>query len=171
VRRHRLLNPICNCKKGTVLSKSQIIIGTGFRACLPCAEITGTPIWMPRSTEACRQEGGFASAEPRTRHPFVGGGAADRPNLRTRQFSDPVGGCRPQSEVHPGHCGDVKLDHEHSTATIDPHGIQSRLLTDFDYPIRTTYLLTAGQILRSGIARIPYPGGLPRSAAAATICT
>ena len=27
--------------------------------------------------------------------------------------------------------GDVKLDHEHSTATIDPHGIQSRLLADF----------------------------------------
>ncbi|MGZ2281638.1 UDP-N-acetylglucosamine 1-carboxyvinyltransferase [Vibrio alginolyticus] len=32
-------------------------------------------------------------------------------------------------------------------------------LDDYFFPIRTTYLLVAGQLKKSGIARIPYPGG------------
>ncbi|MAA63949.1 MAG: UDP-N-acetylglucosamine 1-carboxyvinyltransferase [Alteromonadaceae bacterium] len=40
------------------------------------------------------------------------------------------------------------------TKTLSYDNIES-----YDLPIRTTYLLTAGQIVRNGKARIPYPGG------------
>jgi UDP-N-acetylglucosamine 1-carboxyvinyltransferase len=58
---------------------------------------------------------------------------------------------------------EIEIDHEAELATIDASGIEARALSrdDFDVPIRTTYLLAAGQVLRSGIARIPYPGGCP----------
>jgi len=58
---------------------------------------------------------------------------------------------------------EIEIDHEAELATIDASGIEARDLSraDFDVPIRTTYLLAAGQVLRSGIARIPYPGGCP----------
>ena len=55
--------------------------------------------------------------------------------------------------------GKVVLDHENDLASIDAGGYGYRALPDFDVPIRTTYLLVAGQILRSGKAIIPYPGG------------
>lgn len=55
--------------------------------------------------------------------------------------------------------GLVDIDHEAGTLRIDASGYVFKELADYDYPIRTTYLLTAGQILRSGFARIPYPGG------------
>lgn len=55
--------------------------------------------------------------------------------------------------------GEVTLDHERHTAEINSSGYGAKTLPDFEVPIRTTYLLTAGQILRSGKAVIPYPGG------------
>ncbi|WP_417242614.1 UDP-N-acetylglucosamine 1-carboxyvinyltransferase [Celeribacter sp.] len=57
----------------------------------------------------------------------------------------------------------ISINHATETAQIDATSLKTRLLTrdDYDVPIRTTYLLTAAQILRSGMARIPYPGGCP----------
>lgn len=55
--------------------------------------------------------------------------------------------------------GSVRVDHERGAVTVEAGKYLSTVLDDYDYPIRTTYLLVAGQILRSGIARIPYPGG------------
>ncbi|WP_299310364.1 UDP-N-acetylglucosamine 1-carboxyvinyltransferase [uncultured Croceicoccus sp.] len=57
----------------------------------------------------------------------------------------------------------IDVSHVDNMVRIDPTGLESRILTreQFDIPIRTTYLLAAAQIMRSGIARIPYPGGCP----------
>ncbi|MCD0486869.1 UDP-N-acetylglucosamine 1-carboxyvinyltransferase [Pedobacter sp. MC2016-14] len=55
--------------------------------------------------------------------------------------------------------GTVVIDEEKQTVTVDPANYSDRLLSSYDFPIRTTYLLVAGLIKRSGIARIPYPGG------------
>lgn len=55
---------------------------------------------------------------------------------------------------------DVSLDHERQTLTISPARLGvSAFDRSADFPIRTTYLLAAGQVLRNGRARIPYPGG------------
>ncbi|EJD6083077.1 UDP-N-acetylglucosamine 1-carboxyvinyltransferase [Providencia alcalifaciens] len=50
---------------------------------------------------------------------------------------------------------------EESTESIiiNSKNYSSSILNDFYYPIRTTYLLVAGQLKKSGIAYIPYPGG------------
>lgn len=42
---------------------------------------------------------------------------------------------------------------------IDPSNYRPKELDDYFYPIRTTYLLVAGQLKRTGKAYIPYPGG------------
>jgi len=55
--------------------------------------------------------------------------------------------------------GKVVVDEVQQSVTIDPSSYLQTDLDDYNYPIRTTYLLVAGQIKRSGIARIPYPGG------------
>lgn len=55
--------------------------------------------------------------------------------------------------------GRVEVDNDRGAITVDASQYVSEVLKDYDYPIRTTYLLVAGQILRSGVARIPYPGG------------
>lgn len=57
----------------------------------------------------------------------------------------------------------IDIDPIEETATIMAGDLKSQLLSrdDFDVPIRTTYLLAAAQVMRSGIARIPYPGGCP----------
>ncbi len=55
--------------------------------------------------------------------------------------------------------GQVHLNHATETAIIKSNHFESKILDDYNYPIRTTYLLTAGQIKKSGVARIPYPGG------------
>lgn len=55
--------------------------------------------------------------------------------------------------------GLVDVDTENEILTIDSTNLVNRELSDYDYPIRTTYLLTAGLIKKSGIAQIPYPGG------------
>lgn len=56
---------------------------------------------------------------------------------------------------------EFSVDHEAQSVTVDAAGVTSRMLSrrEFDVPIRTTYLLAASQIVRSGQARIPYPGG------------
>lgn len=63
----------------------------------------------------------------------------------------------------------IELDHVTETARISASGINSPLLSrdDYDVPIRTTYLLAAAQLLRTGSARIPYPGGCPIGGGAA----
>lgn len=57
----------------------------------------------------------------------------------------------------------ITIDHAEQTAQIDAAQLKAKTLQrdDYDVPIRTTYLLAASQILRSGVARIPYPGGCP----------
>ncbi|MBM9463426.1 UDP-N-acetylglucosamine 1-carboxyvinyltransferase [Aeromicrobium sp. YIM 150415] len=56
---------------------------------------------------------------------------------------------------------DFEVDHEAQTLSVDASQVASQELTrdEFDVPIRTTYLLAAAQVARSGSARIPYPGG------------
>jgi len=54
---------------------------------------------------------------------------------------------------------EVIFDAETTTATIHANQIKDEILNDYSYPIRTTYLMVAGQLNRNGIARIPYPGG------------
>lgn len=53
----------------------------------------------------------------------------------------------------------IEVDHE--TSTIEMQTSQLRIPANLDYnvPIRTTYLLAAGQLARNGEARVPYPGG------------
>jgi UDP-N-acetylglucosamine 1-carboxyvinyltransferase len=55
----------------------------------------------------------------------------------------------------------AEVDHRQRTVSIDAHGFSARELDRdaFDIPIRTTYLLAAGQLARGEIARVPYPGG------------
>ena len=55
--------------------------------------------------------------------------------------------------------GKVKLDKTASSARFDCSQLTPRILDKYDFPIRTTYLLAAGQLLRQGKAFIPYPGG------------
>lgn len=55
--------------------------------------------------------------------------------------------------------GQVEYDPEDDKLSICAGTISSDELDDYNYPIRTTYLLAAGQLVRNGIARIPYPGG------------
>jgi len=55
--------------------------------------------------------------------------------------------------------GIVDVDEVNQTITVDSSELSDHLLEDYDFPIRTTYLLVAGLIKRSGVARIPYPGG------------
>jgi len=55
----------------------------------------------------------------------------------------------------------VEMDSVNDVATIcaDGFGEATFEMEDGAFPIRTTYLLVAGQIRKSGRARIPYPGG------------
>ncbi|WP_211229707.1 UDP-N-acetylglucosamine 1-carboxyvinyltransferase [Olivibacter sitiensis] len=55
--------------------------------------------------------------------------------------------------------GKVKVDVIAETVEIDAKDLDNKSLESYDFPIRTTYLLVPGLIKRSGIARIPYPGG------------
>jgi len=58
---------------------------------------------------------------------------------------------------------DITIDHQSEQLTVNASELKSQLLSreQFDIPVRTTYLLAAGQVIRSGIARVPYPGGCP----------
>lgn len=55
--------------------------------------------------------------------------------------------------------GRVDVDSEKESVTIDPTALENRILDDYNFPIRTTYLLVPGLIKKAGQARIPYPGG------------
>ncbi len=54
---------------------------------------------------------------------------------------------------------DVCIDDEDESIEVRAGSLSFDTIDDYELPIRTTYLLTAGQIIRNGIARIPYPGG------------
>lgn len=53
----------------------------------------------------------------------------------------------------------IEVDTELETLKINSKNLNCEELSTYNYPIRTTYLLVAGQIKRSGEAKIPYPGG------------
>ena len=55
--------------------------------------------------------------------------------------------------------GEVLTNHDKETVLIKPEKLRDTLLGSYNYPIRTTYLLAAGLIKKSGSAKIPYPGG------------
>ncbi|MDQ8183732.1 UDP-N-acetylglucosamine 1-carboxyvinyltransferase [Pelagicoccus sp. SDUM812005] len=55
--------------------------------------------------------------------------------------------------------GKVLFDPDASTAKITSADLSARKLEDYNFPIRTTYLLAAGQLMRENKAFIPYPGG------------
>lgn len=55
--------------------------------------------------------------------------------------------------------GEVRVDKGKESVEILTDGYSQVDLDSYNYPIRTTYLLTASQIKKSGLARIPYPGG------------
>lgn len=54
---------------------------------------------------------------------------------------------------------DVFFDHDSETLTLKAETLRHALLDHYFYPIRTTYLLAAPQLIRNQWARIPYPGG------------
>lgn len=57
-------------------------------------------------------------------------------------------------------CGvDCNFQRKSDTVTIFTNKYEAREDNDFDIPIRTTYLLAAGQLKRHKKALIPYPGG------------
>lgn len=55
--------------------------------------------------------------------------------------------------------GSVEVNRDNEVVTIESCNLEDIELEDYNYPIRTTYLLVPGLIKRSGRARIPYPGG------------
>lgn len=55
--------------------------------------------------------------------------------------------------------GKTKLDHDRKIFTIDPKNFKVDPANGLDLPVRTTYLLAAGQLLRGNSAIIPMPGG------------
>jgi len=55
--------------------------------------------------------------------------------------------------------GEVTVDREKEIVEIKSQNLQDIILEDYNFPIRTTYLLVAGLIKRNGVAKIPYPGG------------
>jgi len=54
---------------------------------------------------------------------------------------------------------DISVNHENDQVEIVSECIRTKEVTNFDIPIRTTYLLAAGQLAHNNFARIPYPGG------------
>jgi UDP-N-acetylglucosamine 1-carboxyvinyltransferase len=55
--------------------------------------------------------------------------------------------------------GEVEIDREREIVHIDATNLKDVILENYNYPIRTTYLLVPGLIKRNGVAKIPYPGG------------
>lgn len=54
---------------------------------------------------------------------------------------------------------EISVDHESRMIEVMCNKINLNGIKHFDVPIRTTYLLAAGQLLHCGEAKIPYPGG------------
>lgn len=55
--------------------------------------------------------------------------------------------------------GKVKVDDQNNILHANSAHLEDRILESYNYPIRTTYLLVAGLIKKTGTAKIPYPGG------------
>lgn len=55
--------------------------------------------------------------------------------------------------------GEVVFRKNEDLCEIACRDLDASGLEEFDFPIRTTYLLAAGQLVRGRTARIPYPGG------------
>ena len=55
--------------------------------------------------------------------------------------------------------GKASFDHDSELCVTEPGELSGEIISSYDYPIRTTYLLVPGLLKRAGIARIPYPGG------------
>ena len=53
----------------------------------------------------------------------------------------------------------TSFDTKNEIFEVQANNIEDVELASYDYPIRTTYLLAASQLIRNSIARIPYPGG------------
>jgi len=53
----------------------------------------------------------------------------------------------------------INVNEDIESLTINSNLLECKELQDYNYPIRTTYLLVASQIKKSGRAIIPYPGG------------
>lgn len=54
---------------------------------------------------------------------------------------------------------EVIINDAESTVEIVAQTLNHKLIHSYDLGIRTTYLLAAGQLIRNGVAHIPYPGG------------
>lgn len=54
---------------------------------------------------------------------------------------------------------DIDVDDLDDSIKISAGDYGARSTDNYDVPIRTTYLLVAGQLLRTGHAKVPYPGG------------
>lgn len=55
--------------------------------------------------------------------------------------------------------GKVEVERGKEVVEIESINLRDKILDDYNYPIRTTYLLVPGLVKRNGIAKIPYPGG------------
>ncbi|AGG65771.1 UDP-N-acetylglucosamine 1-carboxyvinyltransferase [Corynebacterium callunae] len=57
--------------------------------------------------------------------------------------------------------GNIEVNHNGQSLLINSKDLTPRDMTtdELDLPIRTTYLLAAGQLLRDRVARVPFPGG------------
>ena len=55
--------------------------------------------------------------------------------------------------------GKVSFDDEKELAEIETSSLVDKVLVNYDFPIRTTYLLVPGLLKKTGVAKIPYPGG------------
>lgn len=53
----------------------------------------------------------------------------------------------------------IEVNHDTSSIEINTQDLKLHKDLNYNVPIRTTYLLAAGQLVRNGEARIPYPGG------------
>lgn len=55
--------------------------------------------------------------------------------------------------------GKVLFNDEIELAEFDTSSLVDIELADYDFPVRTTYLLVPGLLKKTGVAKIPYPGG------------
>lgn len=54
---------------------------------------------------------------------------------------------------------ELTADESREELQISSHDLNYKTISDYDLPIRTTYLLAGGALARNGYARVPYPGG------------
>lgn len=78
-------------------------------------------------------------------------------NVRIANFPDALVDIRYKSHLFAAMGVDILL--EHDNVAIYAENMHCSALERYDYPIRTTYLLVAAQLMRGQTAYIPYPGG------------